>query len=254
MKYDKILITGGAGYLGSVITQSFFSRGMVEKLVIYDNLMYNQTSSMNFAHQKNFEFVYGDDRDKKLLKKYVDEADIIIPLAAIVGFPACERDKELATAVNYEHVRYICELIKDTDKKIIYPNTNSGYGIGEDGICTEDSPLNPISHYGITKVNAEKEVLGVGGISLRLATVFGSSMRMRMDLLVNEFVYKAMTDKYITIFEKDFVRNYIHIRDVAHTFMFMLERYNEYSGETFNVGLSDANLSKEQLVCLLYTS
>ena len=150
-------------------------------------------------------------------------------------------------------MRYICELIKDTDKKIIYPNTNSGYGIGEDGTCTEDSPLNPISHYGITKVNAEKEVLGVGGISLRLATVFGSSMRMRMDLLVNEFVYKALTDKYITIFEKDFVRNYIHIRDVAHTFMFMLERYNEYSGETFNVGLSDANLSKEQLVELIKT-
>ena len=152
--------------------------------------------------------------------------------------------------MNYEHVRYICELIKDTDKKIIYPNTNSGYGIG-DGTCTEDASLNPISHYGITKVN-EKEVLGVGGISLRLA-VFGSSMRMRMDLLVNEFVYKNLTDKYITIFEKDFVRNYIHIRDVAYTFMFMLERYNKYSGETFNVGLSDANLSKEQLVELIKT-
>ena len=253
IKYETILITGGAGYLGSVITQALFSRGMVKKLIVFDNLMYNQTSSANFAHYKNFEFVYGDVRDKKLLKKYVDESDVIIPLAAIVGFPACERDKDLATAVNYEHVRYICELIKDTDKKIIYPNTNSGYGIGEDGTCTEDSPLNPISHYGITKVNAEKEVLGVGGISLRLATVFGSSMRMRMDLLVNEFVYKALTDKYITIFEKDFVRNYIHIRDVAHTFMFMLERYNEYSGETFNVGLSDANLSKEQLVELIKT-
>ena len=253
IKYETILITGGAGYLGSVITQALFSRGMVKKLIVFDNLMYNQTSSANFAHYKNFEFVYGDVRDKKLLKKYVDESDVIIPLAAIVGFPACERDKDLATAVNYEHVRYICELIKDTDKKIIYPNTNSGYGIGEDGTCTEDSPLNPISHYGITKVNAEKEVLGVGGISLRLATVFGSSMRMRMDLLVNEFVYKALTDKYITIFEKDFVRNYIHIRDVAHTFMFMLERYEQYSGQTFNVGLSDANLSKEQLVELIKT-
>lgn len=131
---------------------------------------------------------------------------------------------------------------------MIYPNTNSGYGIGESGICTEDSPLNPISHYGITKVNAEKEVLSIGGISLRLATVFGSSPRMRMDLLVNEFVYKALTDKYITIFEKDFVRNYIHIRDVAYTFKFMLDRYDKYSGEIFNVGLSKANLSKEQLV------
>jgi nucleoside-diphosphate-sugar epimerase len=198
--------------------------------------------------RSNFEYVYGDVRNKKLLRTYVEEADVIIPLAAIVGFPACDRDKELATAINYEHVRFICELVKNKNVKVVYPNTNSGYGIGEDGICTEDSPLNPISHYGITKVNAEKEVLSIGGISLRLATVFGSSPRMRMDLLVNEFVYKALTDKYITIFEKDFIRNYIHIRDVAYTFKFMIDRYKEHSGQVFNVGLSTANLSKEQLV------
>jgi nucleoside-diphosphate-sugar epimerase len=131
---------------------------------------------------------------------------------------------------------------------VVYPNTNSGYGIGESGECTEESPLNPISHYGVTKVKAEGEVLGIGGISVRLATVFGTSPRMRMDLLVNEFVYKALTDKYITIFEKDFVRNYIHIRDVANVFLFMIENYEKHSGEVFNVGLSDANLSKEQLV------
>ena len=244
----RILITGGAGYLGSIFTEHLLSQGEITNLVVYDNMMYNQTSLISHTWRGNFEYVYGDVRDKELLKKYVKEADVIIPLAAIVGFPACDRDKELATAINYEHVRYICELAKDKDVKVIYPNTNSGYGIGESGICTEDSPLNPISHYGITKVNAEKEVLSIGGISLRLATVFGSSPRMRMDLLVNEFVYKALTDKYITIFEKDFVRNYIHIRDVAYTFKFMLDRYDKYSGEIFNVGLSKANLSKEQLV------
>ena len=193
-------------------------------------------------------FIYGDVRNKSLLKDLVFDFDVIIPLAAIVGFPACDRDKDLATAVNYEHVRYICELVKGTNTKIVYPNTNSGYGIGESGECTEESPLNPISHYGVTKVKAEGEVLGIGGISVRLATVFGTSPRMRMDLLVNEFVYKALTDKYITIFEKDFVRNYIHIRDVANVFLFMIENYEKHSGEVFNVGLSDANLSKEQLV------
>ena len=244
----RILITGGAGYLGSIFTEHLLSQGEITNLVVYDNMMYNQTSLISHTWRGNFEYVYGDVRDKELLKKYVKEADVIIPLAAIVGFPACDRDKELATAINYEHVRYICELVKDKDVKVVYPNTNSGYGIGESGICTEDSPLNPISHYGITKVNAEKEVLSIGGISLRLATVFGSSPRMRMDLLVNEFVYKALTDKYITIFEKDFIRNYIHIRDVAYTFKFMIDRYKKYSGEVFNVGLSKANLSKEKLV------
>ena len=245
--YINILITGGAGYLGSVIIDYLYQLGQINKLTVYDNLMYNQTSCINYAHKRDFEFVYGDVRNHEKLLPYIEEADVIIPLAAIVGFPACERDKDLATAINYTHVKFICDNIKP-GQKIIYPNTNSGYGIGENGECTEESPLNPISHYGVTKVNAEKEVLKVGGISLRLATVFGSSPRMRMDLLVNEFVYKALTDKYITIFEKNFVRNYIHIRDVAYAFNFVKENYERLSGNTFNVGLSDANLSKQQLV------
>ena len=245
--YINVLITGGAGYLGSVIAEEILSAGQVNKLVIYDNLMYNQTSPIIHSHRKNFEFVYGDVRNHEQLLPYVEEADVIIPLAAIVGFPACDRDKDLATAINYTHVKFICDNLKD-NQKILYPNTNSGYGIGENGECTEESPLNPISHYGVTKVNAEKEVLKNGGISLRLATVFGTSARMRMDLLVNEFVYKALSDKYITIFEKNFVRNYIHIRDVAEAFIFMIESYDVYGGEPFNVGLSDANLSKQQLV------
>ena len=243
----KILITGGAGYLGSILVETLLRNGGVEKLTVYDNLMYNQTSLVSESWRTNFEFINGDVRNHKKLLPYVKEADVIIPLAAIVGFPACDRDKNLATDVNYKHIEFICKnLIKS--QKILYPNTNSGYGIGEDGTCTEDSPLNPISHYGITKVKAEREVLKAGGISLRLATVFGSSQRMRMDLLVNEFVYKALTDKYITIFEKNFKRNYIHIRDVAYTFVFMMDRYEKYSGEVFNVGLSNANLSKQELV------
>jgi nucleoside-diphosphate-sugar epimerase len=247
----KITITGGAGYLGSVLTDLFLKEG--HEVVVLDNLYYNQTSLLQFTHHKNFEFIYGDVRDQSVLWESIKNSDVVIPLAALVGFPACEREPELATQLNYEHVRNICRIgriYNDTNPnfKIIYPNTNSGYGIGTDAMCTEESPLNPISLYGKTKVQAEDEVLRVGGISLRLATVFGTSPRMRMDLLVNEFVYKALTDKYITIFEKNFVRNYIHIRDVARAFLFMIENYEGNKGEVFNVGLSDANLTKQQLV------
>jgi len=241
----KILITGGAGYLGSVMTEYFLQSG--HEVTILDNMMHNQTSSIIYSHWKTFNFINGDVRDRVLLKELVLYNDIIIPLAAIVGFPACERDKELATQINYEQVKFICDLAKENDKRVIYPNTNSGYGIGESGICNEESPLNPISHYGVTKVNAEKEVLRIGGISLRLATVFGTSPRMRMDLLVNEFVYKALTDKSIVLFERKFVRNFIHIRDVGLVFLKMLEEYPLHSGEVYNVGLSEANLTKQEL-------
>lgn len=245
--FNKILITGGAGYLGSVMIEYFLENN--HEVTVLDNLSYNQTGLIKYSHNKNFNFVHGDVRDEKLLEELVHYNDIIIPLAAIVGFPACERDKKLATEINYNHVKFICDIVGGSDKKIIYPNTNSGYGIGESGECTEESALNPISHYGVTKVNAEKEVLSVGGVSLRLATVFGTSPRMRMDLLVNEFVYKALTDKYITLFERKFVRNFIHIRDVALVFQKMIREYPYHSGEVYNVGLSDANLTKEQL-CL----
>ena len=241
----RILITGGAGYLGSVMTEYFLESG--HDVTILDSMMYNQTSLIHFSHYESFKFINGDVRNKELLKELVLQNDVIIPLAAIVGFPACERDKELATQINYEHVKFICDIAKENDKKVVYPNTYSGYGIGEDGECTEESPLNPISHYGKTKVEAEKEVLGIGGISLRLATVFGTSPRMRMDLLVNEFVYKALTDKSIVLFEKKFVRNFIHIRDVALVFRKMINQYEKWSGMVFNVGLSEANLTKEQL-------
>ena len=243
----KVLITGGAGYLGSILSRELLDLGY--NVTVYDNLMYKQLSLVDVCHYPNFEFVMGDVRDKESLLSYIKNSDVIFPLAAIVGFPACDKDKKLATEVNYEQIKFIVENLRD-DQKIIYPNSNSGYGIGEDGIhCTEESPLNPVSHYGKTKVDAESIIVDSGnGITLRLATVFGTSPRMRLDLLVNEFVYKAITDTYITVFEKDFKRNYIHIQDVISAFVFMLENYEKYNGEMFNVGLSDSNLNKEELV------
>ena len=240
-------ITGGAGYLGSILSRELLDLGY--NVTVYDNLMYKQLSLVDVCHYPNFEFVMGDVRDKESLLSYIKNSDVIFPLAAIVGFPACDKDKKLATEVNYEQIKFIVENLRD-DQKIIYPNSNSGYGIGEDGIhCTEESPLNPVSHYGKTKVDAESIIVDSGnGITLRLATVFGTSPRMRLDLLVNEFVYKAITDTYITVFEKDFKRNYIHIQDVISAFVFMLENYEKYNGEMFNVGLSDSNLNKEELV------
>ena len=243
-----ILITGGAGYLGSVITQKLLESGY--NVVVLDKLIFNQLSLLPHTSNPNFKFVYGDVKDIDLLKRLVDECDTIIPLAAIVGFPACDADPKLAYEINFEQIRNIVDWIKGTDKKILYPNTNSGYGVGEDGeYCNELSPLKPISVYGKTKVDAEKYILeNTDGICFRLATVFGVSPRMRVDLLVNDFTYKAITDKYIVVFERNFKRNFIHIKDVASAFIFMIENYDTYKGEVFNVGLSDANLSKKELL------
>jgi nucleoside-diphosphate-sugar epimerase len=244
----KILITGGAGYLGSVITQKLLESGY--EVVVLDKLIFNQLSLLPHTSNPNFKFVYGDVRNTNLLKELVDECDTIIPLAAIVGFPACDADPKLAYEINFEQIKNIVDWIKGTDKRILYPNTNSGYGVGEDGVyCDETSPLNPISVYGKTKVDAEKYILeNTDGICFRLATVFGVSPRMRVDLLVNDFTYKAITDKYIVVFERNFKRNFIHIKDVASAFIFMIENYDKYKGEVFNVGLSDANLSKKELL------
>jgi nucleoside-diphosphate-sugar epimerase len=244
----KILITGAAGYLGSVITQTLLENNY--QVVGLDNLSFNQLSLLPHTSNPNFRFVYGDVQATTLLKSLVDECDIIIPLAAIVGFPACDANPKLAEEINFGQIKNIVDWIQGTDKKILFPNTNSGYGVGEDGIhCTEESPLNPISIYGKTKVDAEKYILdNTDGICFRLATVFGVSPRMRTDLLVNDFVYKAITDKYIVVFEKTFKRNFIHVKDVASVFLFMIQNYETHKGQVFNVGLSDANLSKQELL------
>jgi|TARA_B100000959_G_scaffold216348_1_gene227967 nucleoside-diphosphate-sugar epimerase len=243
----KILVTGGAGYLGSILVPVLLNKGY--EVIVYDNLIYKQLTLLDLCNNTNFDFIHSDVRDRENLIKYIKEVDVIIPLAAIVGFPACERDRDLATQVNYEQIKFISDN-SSSNQRIIFPNSNSGYGVGEDGVyCTEDSPLNPVSHYGQTKVDAEKVIMDSGnGIGLRLATVFGLSPRMRLDLLVNEFVYKALTDKYLTVFEKNFIRNYVHIRDVAYTFEFMINNLDKNTGEIYNVGLSDSNLSKAQLV------
>ena len=244
----KILITGGAGYLGSVITGKMLNAG--HEVIVLDKLIFNQVSLLTYTSNSNFKFIHGDVRNETLLQKLCDEVDVIIPLAAIVGFPACDTEPELANEINFKQIFNIVKFTKGKDKKIIYPNTNSGYGLGTGQIeCTEDSPLSPLSIYGTTKCEAENFLRNeTDAIIFRLATVFGVSSRMRTDLLVNDFTYKAITDKYIVVFEKTFKRNFIHIQDVANAFLFMLDNYDQYKGEIFNVGLSDANLNKEELL------
>ena len=229
----RILITGGAGYLGSVITRQLLLHHTV---TVIDNLMYNQTSLLDLFGKPGFKFIYGDVRDTNLLLKQVKEHDVIIPLAAIVGFPSCEKDKQLATDVNFNQIKNIVDNLSP-HQQILYPNTNSGYGSRTNkGEVDETNSLTPISHYGITKCDSENYIKdNSNGITFRLATVFGVSSRMRLDLLVNEFVYKLLTDKYITIFEKEFVRNFIHIQDVASVFNYMCIKYDEYHNQIFNV-------------------
>jgi len=244
----KILITGGAGYLGSVLVDKLLSIGY--EVIVLDKLLFNQTSLLHHTSNSKFKFIYGDVRNEQLLEKLCNEVDIIIPLAAIVGFPACAADPQLSKEINLNQIVNIVKFTSGKNKKILYPNTNSGYGIGKENLSyDEESPLDPISIYGVTKCEAESFLKNnTDAIIFRLATVFGVSPRMRTDLLVNDFVYKAITDKYIVVFEKEFKRNFIHIQDVANTFCFMIENWNKYKGEVFNVGLSDANLNKQELL------
>ena len=240
----KVLITGGAGYLGSNLTRHLLEAGY--SVTVLDNLMYDQVTLLHLFGNPKFQFELGDVRDKKLLKELVGLNDVIIPLAAIVGMPACKANPELTVAVNYQQVADIVEVLRN-DQKLILPNTNSQYG-SSDSIITEESPFNPLSLYAKTKCDAENTMLAKGnGVSLRLATVFGVSPRMRTDLLVNDFVYKSVVDGYLVLFEAHFKRNYIHVQDIARTFQFIIENYEKCKGHAFNVGLSTANLSKLEL-------
>ena len=242
---SKILITGGAGYLGSVFTRNLLKN---HEVIVYDNLMYNQTSLVDLSNNPNFTFHYGDVREWSKLKYLVEQVDIVIPLAALVGFPLCEKDKDLATSINTTQIQNIVDVLSD-DQMILYPNTNSGYGTRGKGMVDETNELTPISHYGKTKCEAEDYIINESnGISFRLATVFGVSSRMRTDLLVNDFVYKLLTDRYITLFEHKFVRNFIHIQDVSRAFEYMIDNYYTFNNEIFNLGLSDENITKKQLV------
>jgi len=218
------------------------------KVTVIDNFMYRQNSLAQCCANPNFRVVKADVRDHSVIEAEAAKHDILIPLAAIVGAPACKMRPDEATAINLDAVRHLTEMVS-ADQKLLYPVTNSGYGIGEaDTMCTEESPLRPISQYGIEKVEAERIILETGNaVTFRLATVFGMAPRMRIDLLVNDFTYRAVYDRFIVLFESHFRRNYIHIRDVTKAFLFALDNYQTMKGETYNVGLSEANLTKLQL-------
>lgn len=242
----KILVTGAAGYIGSVLVPDLLSKG--HSVVAIDNLMYKQTSLSHVVRHRNLELIFGDVRDNHLMNKCLSKADIIIPLAAIVGAPACDKDKDLAKSINKESMVWLFKNLSKS-QRVIMPTTNSAYGSGDsNNFCDENSQLNPISTYAKDKVSVEKILMELShSTSLRLATVFGISPRMRLDLLVNNFTYRALTDGYVVVFEGHFKRNYIHILDVVQAFNLALENENKFGGEIFNVGLSDANVSKLEL-------
>lgn len=242
----NILITGGAGYIGSIFVPELLKAGY--NVTVLDNFMYRQNSLFDCCIYENFNVIRGDARDEIILKSLLKKADYVIPLAAFVGAPLCNNDKIGAVTTNRDAIASIIKLASK-EQRIIIPTTNSGYGVGQKGVyCTEESPLNPITLYGKVKMEAEKTALDRGNsISFRLATVFGMSPRMRIDLLVNNFVYRAVRDKFVVIFEGHFKRNYIHIRDVARAFMHALGNFDKMKNEAYNIGLSDANLSKLEL-------
>ena len=243
---NKILITGGAGYIGSMLSTKLVELGF--NVTVFDNLSFS-ANSLNHLHIfDNFKLIVGDVGNKKVYKKLIKDNDIIIPLAALVGAPLCQKNKKKTIEINLNSIQFLLKNIT-SKKKILYPTTNSGYGIGKKNkFCTEESDLNPISLYGKTKVKAEEEILKFkNSVCFRLATVFGYSYRMRSDLLVNNFVETALKKKKLVIFEPNFRRNYIHIRDVVDAFVFAINNFEKMKSNTYNVGLSSANLTKIQL-------
>ena len=242
----KVLVIGGAGYIGTVLVPMLLNEGM--EVTVLDNFLFEQTVLLDCCLNNKFHVIRGDCRDEETVKSAIIGQDFIIPLAAIVGFPLCDADKIAAYTTNFESIKTLIKL-RQSDQKIIFACTNSGYGIGEaNAMCTEDSPLTPISLYGRTKVDAEKLILDSGNsLSFRFATVFGASSRMRLDLLVNDFVYRAVFDKAVVIFQGNYRRNYVHIRDAAGAIVYGIKNFDNMKGLPYNCGLSSANLTKLQL-------
>lgn len=243
---SKILVTGGAGYIGSVLVPMLLNEG--HEVTVVDSFYFNQCTLLDCCMNEKFQVIRGDVRNEELMQSLMKDKDYIIPLAAMVGFPLCKADETAARTVNLEAIKTILKY-RTPEQRIIYPCTNSGYGVGEgDKYCTEDTPMRPISLYGITKTEAERLILESGNsLTFRLATVFGASPRMRMDLLVNDFVYRAIFDRTAVIFEGHFKRNYIHIKDAAGAFVWAINHFEEMKGKPYNCGLSTANLSKVEL-------
>jgi nucleoside-diphosphate-sugar epimerase len=242
----KVLVTGGAGYIGSILVPRLLEQG--HEVAVIDNFMYGQTSLLDCCHDPKLAIARGDARDRKLLEEYLQGAQYIIPLACLTGAPLCDRFPQEAQGIIVDALKLLVEL-RRPGQRIIYPTTNSGYGIGQDGVhCTEETPLRPVSLYGKLKVEAERLLLAAGdAVTFRLATAFGVSPRMRLDLLVNDFTYRAVNDRFIVLFEAHFKRNFIHVRDVAAAFLHAMAHFDKMRGQAYNVGLSDANLSKEEL-------
>jgi len=242
----NILVTGGAGYLGSTMVPELLNAG--HKVTVLDNFMFNQNSLAHICHSLNFCVVHGDIRLENTMRPLMKNADIIIPLAALVGAPLCGKDPVGATTVNHDAIMMMLRLLSK-DQIVLMPTTNSAYGSGdESNFCTEESPLRPISQYAIEKVEIEKAFMQhPNAISFRLATVFGMSPRMRIDLLVNDFTYRAVYDRFVVLFESQFKRNYIHVRDVTRVFLHAINHYGKMKGQIYNVGLTEANVSKKEL-------
>lgn len=246
----KILVTGGAGYIGSVLVPSLLNDA--HEVTVVDSFMYGQASLLDCCVDPKLNIIRGDARDSRLISKLVATADAIIPLACLTGAPLCERDPLTARSVNYDAVRMVAEQLS-AQQMLIFPSTNSGYGVGEtDNYCTEETPLRPISIYGRLKVELEAYLLDRGNcVTFRFATLFGTSPRMRLDLLVNDFTYRAVVDRFVVLFEPHFKRNYLHVRDGAGAFRHVLANYDRMRGRPYNVGLSDANISKWELCQLI---
>jgi nucleoside-diphosphate-sugar epimerase len=242
----KILVTGGAGYIGSTMVPDLLSAG--HKVTVLDNFMFKQTSLNHVCNNLNFEVVKGDIRIESVIAPLLKKADIVIPLAALVGAPLCSLDPVGATTINHEAITLMIKLLSN-DQIVLMPTTNSAYGTGdENNFCTEESPLRPISQYAIEKVGIEKELMQRDNfVSFRLATVFGMSPRMRIDLLVNDFTYRAVNDRFVVLFESYFKRNYVHVRDVSRVFQHAIINFDKMKGQIYNVGLSEANVSKKEL-------
>jgi nucleoside-diphosphate-sugar epimerase len=242
----KILVTGAAGYIGSMLCTELVSKGYIVTAV--DKLKYDKNSLCHLFFEKNFKFLKEDVTKLNVIKKIIKDKDFIIPLAGLVGAPLCERKKKEAVKINVNAIKLIMKFIKK-NQKIIYPTSNSGYGIGQKSkFCDENSALSPISLYGRTKAEAEKIVMQhTNFVAFRLATLFGYSYRMRTDLLVNNFVEKAVKTKRLEIFEPKFRRNFIHIKDVVRGFIFAIENFKKVRNNIFNLGLSSANITKIQL-------
>lgn len=242
----KILVTGGAGYLGSTLVPELLDLG--HQVTVVDNFIYKQSSLNHVCHKSNFKVVKGDVRIESVMKPLMKDADVIIPLAALVGAPICNQDPVGATTINHDSIIMLLKLISK-NQLILMPTTNSAYGSGDkNNFCTEESPLNPISRYAIDKVEIEKSLMQhPNAISFRLATVFGMSPRMRIDLLVNDFTYRAVYDGFVVLFESHFKRNYVHVKDVSRVFQHALLNHDKMCGQIYNVGLSEANVSKWEL-------